>query len=225
MQFFCCFFNSPWLKRWNKQSVSFMCVFIMLDPTSRLLFPQWLICDVTVDLPLAEHAQWGRYLFLKGLDFAKNTAHLFCDPPVSPQLHCMHIHYLTCREIRLDCWNIFPKKKKKKGAQCSTWEEPVASTSTPLGFLRRSIYSIVDLGVVTSPSCSRQQWKICLGVHIHSRVNFSSRMSEGCRKITRGRQGREILVQTHEQRTYALTYALIRDALLYCQAGVAQADN
>lgn len=50
-------------------------------------------------------------------------------------------------------------------------------------------------------------------------------MSEGCRKITRGRQGREILVQTHEQRTYALTYALIRDALLYCQAGVAQADN
>lgn len=54
---------------------------------------------------------------------------------------------------------------------------------------------------------------------MHSRVNFSSRMSEGCRKITQGRQGREILVQTHEQRTYALTYALIRDALLYCQAG------
>lgn len=166
---------------------------------------------------------WGRYLFLKGLDFAKNTAHLFCDPPVSPQLHCMHIHYLTCREIRLDCWNIFPKKKKKKEPNAAL--EKNLLLPPPLGFLRRSIYSIIDLGVVTSPSCSRQQWEICLGVHIHSRVNFSSRMSEGCRKITRGRQGREILVQTHEQRTYALTYALIRDALLYCQAGVAQADN
>lgn len=145
-----------------------------------------------------------------------------CEPSATLYAHSLFdMSWNTTRLLKY-----FPqKKKKKKGAQCSAWEEPVASTSTALGFLGRSIYSIIDLGVVTSPSCSRQQWKICLGVHIHSRVNFSSRMSEGCRKITRGRQGREILVQTHEQRTYALTYALIRDALLYCQAGVAQADN
>ncbi len=46
---------------------------------------------------------------------------------------------------------------------------------------------------------------------MHSHMNFLSRMSDGCRKITQGRQGHEILVQTHEERTYALTYALIRD--------------
>lgn len=36
-------------------------------------------------------------------------------------------------------------------------------------------------------------------------------MSEGCLKITRGTQGHESLVQTHEENAYALTYALIRD--------------
>ena len=46
---------------------------------------------------------------------------------------------------------------------------------------------------------------------MHSHVNFISWMSDGCRKISRGRQGHEILVQTHEDRTYALAYALIRD--------------
>lgn len=225
MQFFVVFFNSLWLKRWNKQSVSFMCVFIMLDPTSRLLFLQWLICDVTVDLPLAEHAQLRKVFVFKRAGFRQEHCAPFlwssCEPSATLYAHSLFdMSWNTTRLLKYS-----PPPPKKKGAQCSAWEEPVASTSTALGFLGRSIYSIIDLGVVTSPSCSRQQWKICLGVHIHSRVNFSSRMSEGCRKITRGRQGREILVQTHEQRTYALTYALIRDALLYCQAGVAQADN
>lgn len=41
-------------------------------------------------------------------------------------------------------------------------------------------------------------------------MNFLLRMSEGCRKITRGMQGHEILVQTHEENAYALIYALIR---------------
>lgn len=141
-----------------------------------------------------------------------------CEP--SATLYAHSLFDMSWNTTRLLKYFPPPKKKEPNAAL-----EKNLLLPPPLGFLRRSIYSIIDLGVVTSPSCSRQQWKICLGVHIHSRVNFSSRMSEGCRKITRGRQGREILVQTHEQRTYALTYALIRDALLYCQAGVAQADN
>lgn len=53
--------------------------------------------------------------------------------------------------------------------------------------------------------------KIGLWSYMHSHMNFLSRMSECCWKITRGRQGHEILVQTHEESTYALTYKLIRD--------------
>lgn len=42
-------------------------------------------------------------------------------------------------------------------------------------------------------------------------------MSEGCRKITRGTQGHEILVQTHEENAYAL--------LCTHQRHIVQADN
>lgn len=96
----------------------------------------------------------------------------------------------------------------------SSWEAPVTCTSISIGLQEHNIYSVIDLGVDTSESLLEEAAvKIGLGIHkayIGFRMNLLSRMSGHCRKITRGRQSRENLVQTHEERTYALTYALIR---------------
>lgn len=50
------------------------------------------------------------------------------------------------------------------------------------------VYSVIGLGVVTSPARSRRQWKQALEfTNMHSYINVLSRMSGVCQKITLGK--------------------------------------
>lgn len=111
---------------------------------------QSLICDVTVNLSLAEYAQGERYLFLKSEFCQEHSAPFLWSS--CELLAALYAHrYLTFHEILLDCSNIFPRRSPMLCLRRTCYLH-LYSTWFP-----GSIYSVIDLGVVMSPTWSRQQ--------------------------------------------------------------------
>lgn len=217
-------FSLSLTKRDRLSSVAVKLLFFIWDWLVGVLNWRGDLCDglrlLCPDLRYHSRVRRHRKVFVFETSVSPRTQRTFCDPPVSSWALYAH-HYLTCYEISLDCSNIF-----QDGAQCYAWEEPATSTSARRAFPGSSRRSAIDSGVVTSPTWHRQQWNRPQSLHTCIPTWTFYR---GCQEVALDYTGEarswNLSANTWGQDFFTHFCSHQRHRILYCQPGVAQADN